>query len=66
MTTMSLDQKYHLITRNLQETLGGDLIRTILKDRDLILYWGTASTGKPHIGYFVAMTKLADFLRADC
>lgn len=26
----------------------------------------TAPTGKPHLGYFVAMTKIADFLEAGC
>ncbi|KAF9242842.1 tyrosine tRNA ligase [Melanogaster broomeanus] len=71
-------KKYHLITRRLQEVLGGDLIKAILAegrspkptgiDREIysILYgWlGTATTGRPHIGYFVALTKIADFLRA--
>jgi len=28
-------------------------------------YWGTAPTGRPHVGYFVPLTKIADFLRAD-
>ena len=58
--------KYDLITRDLQEVLGGEEIKQILKQRDLILYWGTAPTGKPHIGYFVPMTKIADFLKAGC
>jgi tyrosyl-tRNA synthetase len=26
------------------------------------VYWGTATTGKPHLGYFVPMYKIADFL----
>ena len=45
-----------------------DLIKTILfeEKRDLKVYWGTATTGKPHIAYFVPMTKIADFLRAGC
>ncbi len=34
--------------------------------RDLKIYWGTATTGKPHIAYFVPMSKIADFLRAGC
>eukprot|EP00026_Physarum_polycephalum_P005179 Phypoly_transcript_05209.p1 GENE.Phypoly_transcript_05209~~Phypoly_transcript_05209.p1 ORF type:complete len:575 (+),score=142.29 Phypoly_transcript_05209:231-1955(+) len=58
--------KLHLITRNLQEVLGKDKLEATLKQRDLEIYWGTATTGKPHIGYFVPMTKIADFLRADC
>ncbi len=34
--------------------------------RALKIYWGTATTGKPHIAYFVPMAKIADFLRAGC
>lgn len=37
-----------------------------LKERDLKVYWGTATTGKPHIAYFVPMSKIADFLKAGC
>ncbi len=37
-----------------------------METRDLKLYWGTATTGKPHIGYFVPLSKLADFLQAGC
>lgn len=61
---LSLEEKYKYISRNLQEVLGEDKIKSILKERDLKLYWGTATTGKPHIAYFVPMSKIADFLRA--
>ncbi|KAJ3355739.1 hypothetical protein HDU83_002744 [Entophlyctis luteolus] len=57
---------FALITRNLQEYLGGDELKKTLNERDVKVYWGTATTGKPHIGYFVPMTKLADFLQAGC
>ncbi|KAJ7471847.1 tyrosyl-tRNA synthetase [Mycena latifolia] len=60
------DEKYDLITRGLQETLGGDIIKAILAEgRSPKGYWGTAPTGRPHIGYFVPLTKIADFLQAD-
>ncbi|TPX31301.1 tyrosine---tRNA ligase [Synchytrium microbalum] len=65
-THLTAAQKYELITRNLPEVLGGPEIKKVLDTRDLSLYWGTASTGKPHIGYFVPMTKIADFLQAGC
>ncbi|KAF8337421.1 tRNA synthetases class I-domain-containing protein [Cantharellus anzutake] len=56
---------YQLVTRNLQEVLGGDIIKKILEEgRPLKCYWGTAPTGRPHIGYFVPMTKISDFLKA--
>ncbi|KAI8141960.1 tyrosyl-tRNA synthetase [Fennellomyces sp. T-0311] len=64
MASLTPEQKYDLITRNLQEVLGGDEIKKILAERDLKLYWGTAPTGRPHIGYFVPMSKIADFLAA--
>jgi len=62
--SLSVDEKYDLISRNLQEVLGEDKIKTILKERDLKIYWGSATTGKPHVAYFVPMSKIADFLRA--
>ena len=63
---MNPTEKFDLITRNLQECLGGDKIKSILQERPLKVYWGTATTGKPHIGYFIPMVKLADFLQAGC
>ncbi|GAB0094615.1 Tyrosine--tRNA ligase [Sergentomyia squamirostris] len=63
----SWEQKKQLITRNLQETLGEDKLSAILKEgRDVKIYWGTATTGKPHVAYFVPMSKIADFLKAGC
>lgn len=58
--------KKELILRNLQECLGEDRLDAILKERNLKLYWGTATTGKPHIAYFVPISKIADFLKAEC
>lgn len=58
--------KFDIITRGLQEVVGEDQIKEILKKRDLNVYWGTAPTGKPHFGYFVPMMKIADFLEAGC
>ena len=40
--------------------------QAVLAERDLSIYWGTATTGRPHIAYFVPMTKIADFLAAGC
>ncbi|XP_057683741.1 tyrosine--tRNA ligase, cytoplasmic-like [Corythoichthys intestinalis] len=63
---LSPDEKLHLITRNLQEVLGEDKLKQLLQERELKLYWGTATTGKPHVAYFVPMSKIADFLKAGC
>merc|ERR1719312_1116177 len=64
--SLSVEEKKALINRNLQEVLGEDRIDEIMKTRDLKIYWGTATTGKPHIAYFVPMSKVADFLSAGC
>ena len=65
---MNVEEKLHLITRNLQEVIGqgNEKMRKIIEERPLKIYWGTATTGKPHIAYFVPMTKIADFLHAGC
>jgi len=65
-SSMTAQEKKVLMMRNLQETLGEERIDEVLKTRDLKVYWGTATTGKPHIAYFVAMSKISDLLRAGC
>ena len=61
------DEKYHLITRNLQEVVGDEnLIKKIITARPLKIYWGTAPTGKIHLGYLVPMLKILDYLNAGC
>merc|ERR1739848_352096 len=65
-SSLSVPEKKSIIFRNLHEVLGEDRIDEILKSRDLKIYWGTATTGKPHITYFVPMSKVADFLTAGC
>ncbi|GAA5820107.1 hypothetical protein JCM3770_003354 [Rhodotorula araucariae] len=58
-------EKYTLVTQHLAETLGGEQLRAVLEERDLTAYWGTAPTGRPHLGYFVPLAKIADFLTAN-
>jgi tyrosyl-tRNA synthetase len=65
-SSLTADQKVELITRNLQEVLGEENLKKIVQERDVKIYWGTATTGKPHIAYFVPMTKIGDFLKAGC
>ena len=64
--------KMNLITRNLQEVLGPEALVDALESlkpdqsKHFRIYWGTATTGRPHIAYFVPMMKIADFLNAGC
>lgn len=64
--TLTEDEKYELITSNIQEVLRPDIIRGILPVRPLEIFWGTATTGRPHAAYFVPAIKIAQFLRAGC
>lgn len=61
---LNSEQKLNLIQRNLQEVLGEDRLKEVLVSRDVRIYWGTATTGRPHVAYFVPMCKIADFLKA--
>lgn len=61
-------QRLTLVKDQLQEVLREDILEDVLlkQKRPLIIYWGTATTGRPHCGYFVPMVKIAHFLRAGC
>ncbi len=64
---MTPEEKFELITRNLQEVIGEDELKEKLNsDKDLTLYWGTMPTGSISIAYFFPMLKIADFLNAGC
>jgi len=45
--TLTEDEKYDLITSNIQEVIRPDIIRAILPVRPLEIFWGTATTGRP-------------------
>ncbi|MFW5704866.1 MAG: tyrosine--tRNA ligase [Nanoarchaeota archaeon] len=63
---MKTEEKLNMITRNIQEVIDEEKVSSILKKRDLKIYWGTTPTGVPHLGYFVPLYKIADFLKAGC
>ena len=65
-TELSSQEKYALITRNLQDSIGGQYLLGLLEKRSPVIYWGTAPTGRIHIGYFVPMLKIRDFVNAGC
>jgi tyrosyl-tRNA synthetase len=62
---MDIDKRLELIKRNTEEILGEKELRELLtKKKKPVIYWGTAPTGKPHIGYLLPALKIADFLKA--
>lgn len=66
--TMSADEKLALITSGLDEVLNKEIIKEVLdkNERPVCIYWGTATTGRPHCGYFVPCLQIAKFLQAGC
>lgn len=62
---MDLKEKLELIKRNSHEIVTEEELEELLrKKKQPAVYLGTAITGKPHIGYFVWVLKMADFLKA--
>ncbi|MBI4983519.1 tyrosine--tRNA ligase [Candidatus Woesearchaeota archaeon] len=62
---MTPEQRLELIKRNTQEIVTEwELLELLKRKTQPSVYLGTAITGKPHIGYFVWVLKLADFLKA--
>ncbi|KAG8532657.1 uncharacterized protein KY384_002534 [Bacidia gigantensis] len=62
------EERLALIKENLQEVLKPEIIDNIIltEQRPLKIYWGTATTGRPHCGYFICIVKIAHFLKAGC
>ncbi len=64
---MNIDERYSLITRNLQEVIGEEELRKLISSKkEISIYWGTMPTGSISIAYFFPMLKIADFLKAGC
>src|SRR4030042_5658269 len=62
---MDIDKRLELIKRNTEEIITEKELRELLaKKKKPVIYWGTATTGKPHIGYLFPALKIADFLKA--
>jgi tyrosyl-tRNA synthetase len=60
--------RHTLITRNLKEVTGavGELDTLLSEKEHPVVYWGTATTGAPHIAYLLPMLKIRDLLLAGC
>ena len=57
--------RFELIKRNTAEIIDEKELEELLnKKKNPVVYWGTAPTSSPHVGYFLPMLKVADFLKA--
>ncbi|KAF2432193.1 tyrosyl-tRNA synthetase [Tothia fuscella] len=64
---LSTSEVKSLLNSHLEEVLNPEIIDAVLESgRPLEIYWGTATTGRPHCAYFVPMVKIAQFLQAGC
>jgi len=64
---MEYQEKLALINENLAEVLNPELIeRPLSEGRNPRIYWGTATTGRPHCAYLTPAIKIAQFLAAGC
>ena len=64
---MNIEEKLKLIKSGLAEIIGEtELDEKIKSGKTLKVYWGTSPTGKPHIGYFLPLIKIAQLVKAGC
>ncbi len=57
--------KFELITRNLQEIIGEEELKELLKSKKKpVVYCGYETSGEVHLGHLVSMTKLLDLQKA--
>lgn len=64
---MNIEEQLELIKDNLAEIIGeNELLEKLKSENPLKVYWGTSPTGKPHIGYFLPLIKIAQLVKAGC
>ncbi len=62
---MEINERLEIIRRNTQEIVTEEeLIAILRRKKQPSVYLGWSITGRPHIGYYVPVVKLADFLKA--
>ena len=62
---MNFEKRFELIKRNTQDIVSESELKDLLKKKkNPSAYIGFAVTGRIHIGYFIPMMKIADFLNA--
>ncbi|MBW3019090.1 tyrosine--tRNA ligase [Candidatus Woesearchaeota archaeon] len=60
-----MDKRFDLVKRNTQEIITEKELKKLLEQKKQpTVYLGISITGTPHIGYFVPVTKMADFMKA--
>ena len=63
---MDVEERFWLVKRNTQEIITDEELKHLLEEKKHPKgYIGLATTGKIHIGYFIPMIKVGDFLKAD-
>ena len=64
---MEIQKRLALIARNTEElVVKEELLELLKKKKQPAVYLGWSITGRPHIGYYIPVLKLADFLKAGC
>jgi len=62
---LSVEERFQLIKRNTEEIISEEELKKLLSEKKQpVVYWGTAPTGKPHIGYLFPALKMADLIKA--
>ena len=62
---MDINERIKLIKRNTEEIVTEEELKDLLKKKKKpVVYLGWSITGRTHIGYYIPVLKLADFLKA--
>ena len=63
---MDVEERFWIVKRNTQEIITEEELKHLLEEKKHPRgYIGLATTGRVHIGYFIPMIKVGDFLKAD-
>lgn len=66
MRELNTDLIYENITENIDEVIGSSMIKKILSERNLKIYWGTTPSAIPNLNYLIPLIQLVNFMKHNC
>ena len=66
MTNLETDLIFDNITENIDKVIGTNMIKKILSERNIKIYWGTTPSAIPNLNYLIPLIELVNFIKYNC
>ena len=66
MTNLKENLIFDNITENIDKVIGTNMIKKILSERNIKIYWGTTPSAIPNLNYLIPLIELVNFIKHNC